>query len=68
MEQEPGSASENVKVAAAAVPLHLQHFFTDAWAVDGSKGEHQWSEGGVTRKETRVACGAYEGIMPLRYS
>ena len=62
----PSSGGENVKVATAAVPLHLQHFFTDVWAVDGSKGEHQWRAGGETKVETRVACGAYEGIMPLR--
>ena len=43
-----------------AAGLHMEHHFTDAWATDGSKAEI-WHNG---EKQTRVACGAFCGVMP----
>ena len=40
----------------------MEHHFTDGWATDGSKKKVRGSDG---REETRVACGATEGAVPV---
>ena len=51
----------SARVSRVAVGLHMEHNFTDGWATDGSR-----KQGKVEGKwQTRVACGAYEGMLPV---
>ena len=42
--------------------LHMVLQFTDAWGLDGSKGE--WRAEGEQRAETRAGYSAVEGVQP----
>ena len=67
------AARANAHAVRTAVQLHMEHHFTDGWAkkkvrgwakkkVHGSKKKVRGSDG---REETRVACGATEGAVPV---
>ena len=57
--QTGAAVKECTYVGDVAMGLHMKHWFTDAWGVDGSKGELR--EGG--RVYTRAACGAFAGVQ-----
>ena len=59
--RQTAARKECAQVGAVATGLHMVHHFTDGWAVDGSK-----KKAAVGRvRQTRVACGAYEGAVPV---